>query len=82
MILRYTTDGHGPTMTQQLMQQQLRLVDPTSPAASLEVPTVRYIQGVQGNSKRIWSLIFRRSDGHDSELQMHCLPARRSRCCR
>ena len=76
MILRYTTDGHGPTMTQQLMQQQLRLVDPTSPAASLEVPTVRYIQGVQGNSKRIWSLIFRRSDGHDSELQMHCLPAR------
>ena len=54
-ILRYTADGHGPTMTQQLMQQQLRQVDPTSPAASLEVPTVRYIQGVQGNSKRIWS---------------------------
>ena len=42
-------------MTQQLMQQQLRQVDPTSPAASLEVPTVRYIQGVQGDSKRIWS---------------------------
>ena len=42
-------------MTQQLMQQQLRQVDPTSPAASLAVPTVRYIQGVQGNSKRIWS---------------------------
>jgi len=48
-IRQLTADGHGASMTQMLLDGRMR-----DRGLELPTPTVKYIQGVQDDSRRVW----------------------------
>ena len=48
-IRQLTADGHGASMTQMLLDKRLR-----DGELALPTPTVKYIQGVQDDGRRVW----------------------------